>query len=173
MSERKELCGMVDCMNEVGPWSKYVRLCVWCLEMAEWALEEWPRDQERAIKRQTREEQAGTIYMVLVGDRIKVGFSTKPKQRLRQYPPGSTLLAFIYGEGIRLAEERALHERLTQYRVAGREWYADCDGVRAVVAEMVEKYGKPAWQPQWGDGQRRQRNGMAATRRAGVVLDRR
>lgn len=166
MTKVKRLCGMVDCSNEAGPWTQ-IELCYWCLERAQWAIEEWPAQQ---IKRRAREEEVGSIYMVQVGDRIKVGFSTKVRQRLRQYPPGSVLLVDVYGEGIRLAEERKLHERLAQYRVAGREWYRDCEGVRVVVDELVQQYGKPTWQVQWGSGQKRERNGMGTTRRGVVVI---
>jgi hypothetical protein len=68
------------------------------------------------------------------GDLIKIGYSTKPRQRLAQVSKDVKcplmLLGFTHGS---MALERSLHHELRAHRVHG-EWYADCGHVRDRLA---------------------------------------
>ncbi|WP_343466367.1 GIY-YIG nuclease family protein [Rhodococcus aetherivorans] len=66
------------------------------------------------------EQNYGCVYYLQVGDRIKIGFSTRPEKRLAQYPPGSRLIAIRRGTR---KTERAEHIRYDKYLADGREWF--------------------------------------------------
>jgi hypothetical protein len=130
----------------------------------------WASDSLAEHRKATpRPQSLGTIYVIQVGDRLKIGFSTRIKQRIKAYPPGSVVLAFH--ESVYPIDEKELHDRCTQYRIAGREWYRDAPEMREIIAEMVAKHGEPpAWiQPKWGSGQNRPVQSRGRGRRAQVV----
>lgn len=172
MNERKRLCGMQDCPREAVPFISYIALCVPHLTLADDAVDDFLAQPGREAKRQERQERLGCVYIIRVDTRIKVGFSIDPHRRLQQYPPGSELLALV--GRVPISFEQDLHGRLAQHRVAGREWYRDCDEIRQLVADLNAEHGAPTWQPTWGDGQpRRPRRTVTAPRRAMVVDHRR
>ncbi len=78
----------------------------------------------------------GTVYYLLVGDRIKVGWTANLRQRMRSYPPGHSLLATESGTR---ADEAAVHQRCTPWRISGREWYDDNGPMRRVAAEAEQR----------------------------------
>lgn len=82
----------------------------------------------------------GLIYYLQVGERIKIGFSTSIRRRLRAYPPGATLLAFEPGD---LTKERERHHQFAQLRVAGREWFMPGPELGAHITELVAEHGDP------------------------------
>lgn len=93
----------------------------------------------RAVERR-KPASVGEIYFVQIDDLIKVGWTTKLADRVRAYGPKAELLANYPGTR---ADEAALHRQLTPARFRGREWYSDCDIIRAFVAETVERHGGP------------------------------
>lgn len=173
MNVRKRLCGMQDCPRDALTVVTYIDLCLPHLSLANDAVLDYLAQPEREERRQEREERLGCVYVVRVDSRIKVGFSIEPRRRLQQYPPGSTLLALV--GRVPISFERDLHGRLAQHRVAGREWYRDCDEVREMVADLIANHdAEPRWQPTWGNGQpKRPRSTPGKTRRATPILDRR
>lgn len=156
-----QLCALEGCYDDVSFFD--VALCynhvVAVAAMYSDDCVEWNRNR----RKEERSEQLGCLYFVRVGERIKVGWSRSPRSRLRQYPPGSEVLATQFN--LLIAAEEAMHVRLTQWRDAGREWYRDCPEVRAAAAEIVAEHGKPE-QIRWGTGQRRGRQTINATRGA-------
>lgn len=67
-----------------------------------------------------KREPGSTVYYVLVGDMIKIGFTTSLEARLPNYPPGTKLLARESG-GKPLEQRR--HGEFARYRTARNEWY--------------------------------------------------
>lgn len=69
-------------------------------------------------------DRMGYVYFLFVGDRVKVGFSTNPSNRMRELstglprPPRTILM--MRG---RPRDERRLHAQLGAYRTNG-EWFA-------------------------------------------------
>lgn len=80
------------------------------------------------------------VYYVLVGDLIKVGYTTHLQSRLSHYPPGSELLAARPGTR---EDEARFHATHGQYRAYGNEWYRDCPEMRAVVQAVLDEHGPP------------------------------
>lgn len=84
--------------------------------------------------------EVGWIYYLRVGERIKIGHSIRLSQRLRNYPPDSTLLAVQPGSR---ADEQELHNRLATYCVRGREWYHPYPALLDHIATVVTTHGDP------------------------------
>lgn len=82
----------------------------------------------------------GWIYYVRSGEKIKIGHTTRLKQRIRAYPPDTIILAVHRGSK---DDEKQLHTRFQTYRVAGREWYERSDVLLAHIADMTRRYGPP------------------------------
>jgi hypothetical protein len=94
------------------------------------------RDVRLSSPKKPAHLQHGTVYYLRVGDRVKIGWSKNLRQRLASYPPGTKVLATEQGTR---ADEAAMHQRCTPWRVAGREWYAPCDGIDRVIQEAIER----------------------------------
>jgi hypothetical protein len=108
--------------------------------------EEMDRLREEKIQRNAarnarpkERDRSGYVYLIEVGGMIKVGFTANPFRRGAQYPPSAGLLALYPGK---LSDEKALHERFSAYREAGREWYIDCAEIREYVAELTAASGR-------------------------------
>ena len=102
---------------------------------------EEPYDASTA-RRITRNNQQGTktgwVYYVAQDDRIKIGFATDVKRRVKDYGPRARLLAVEPGD---LALEQ---QRLQQFRghlADGREWFYDALPIRAHITTLLEQYG--------------------------------
>lgn len=84
------------------------------------------RERERRDARQkeladaVRGDKPGFVYYLQVGERIKIGYSTDVKKRMRAYPPGSKLLA-VEGGSPQLEAQR--HREFAGSLVDGREWF--------------------------------------------------
>lgn len=120
------------------------QVCCWP-ECVDWARDDLPlcryhadytkRVVTETLPRTPAHKQSGVVYYLLVGDRIKIGWTGGPlSQRLRAYPPETTVLATEPGTR---ADERDMHRSCRKWLVAGREWYEDCDAMRRVVAEAT------------------------------------
>ncbi len=82
----------------------------------------------------------GHVYLVQIGDLIKIGFSTQPWVRLRSYPPNATVHVVYPGTK---ATEKALHSKFTFALAKGREWFHDRPEIQQHIAEMLDIYGEP------------------------------
>lgn len=77
--------------------------------------------------------KTSSVYFVRSGDRVKIGTSHKPKQRIRDLqianPDGLEVLHTMPGT---FAEERQLHKQFAAHRLHG-EWFHYSDEIRAYV----------------------------------------
>ena len=95
-------------------------------------------------------EATGYVYYLQVGQLIKMGYSSNPRERLRQYPPESVLLAIEPGT---LAIEK---ERLRQFSASllwGNEWFDSTPELEAHIGQMKKRHGLTNYmQPTYGVG---------------------
>jgi len=112
--------------------------------LTEWKLnrdlEARRKDQREEQERESRSLIAGWIYYIRVDERIKIGYSTDVKQRMRAYPPHSELLAVHPGTP---TLEREMHAQFAGHLAQGREWFRPDDPVMVHIARVVEQFGPP------------------------------
>jgi hypothetical protein len=87
-----------------------------------------------------RGDMPGFVYYLRVGERIKVGYSVDVKRRMRQYPPGCTLLAVEPGDR---DLERKRHQQFRGSLLDGREWFRPTPDLMELVDEVVSVHGEP------------------------------
>ena len=78
---------------------------------------EMQEDPERDVRSL---DARGTVYMIRVGDLIKIGWTSSPKQRMKELKPDAIL---HYKAGTR-RDEYKLHALCIDHLVKGREWFA-------------------------------------------------
>lgn len=102
----------------------------------------WKTEQDRheAEKAAIRGDRDGFVYYIRVGERIKVGYSGDVKQRMRKYPPGSTLLAVEPGDR---DVETQRHRQFAGSRSDGREWFRPTPDLMELIDELVSVHGDP------------------------------
>lgn len=102
------------------------------------------RDSERLRtadeRKEARATQPGYCYLILIDGQIKIGWAGDVKKRMTHYPPTSQLLAVHPGT---LETERHLHNQFRAHLFRGREWFQDCDEIRAYCAQTVDQFGPP------------------------------
>lgn len=100
--------------------------------------------KQKAIMNTMRRTQAhdgdGLVYYMRINGRIKIGYTTNLMQRSRNYPPGTELLAVE--PGTRDTEARR-HNQFSRSLAQGREWFAESDGIKALISELSNTYGVP------------------------------
>lgn len=77
------------------------------------------------------------VYFIRAGDRVKVGVSWNPDQRLddlRKHNPDVELLGSVDGA---FDVERAFHRKLEEHAL-GNEWFRWCDEVSWVIASAIQ-----------------------------------
>lgn len=77
--------------------------------------------------------EPGWIYYLLVGDRIKIGYTKDVGQRMKQYPPTSELLATHPGTP---KIEREMHHKFLHLLANGREWFTVADDLMAHIEHV-------------------------------------
>lgn len=82
----------------------------------------------------------GWVYYLRVDERIKIGFSTDVRQRMRAYPPTAELLAVHPGTR---DTERQMHERFAGHLAQGREWFRVDAPVMDHITAVVSEFGPP------------------------------
>jgi hypothetical protein len=90
----------------------------------------------RTAKRLTR-NRPGSIYYLLVGGLVKIGFTTDVYRRMMQYPPNSELLALHPGTP---ALEKEMHQDFSRHLAEGREWFHPNAELDAHIQRVREKY---------------------------------
>jgi hypothetical protein len=98
------------------------------------------RERYEAVKADIRQDRDGFVYYLMVGERLKIGYSVDVKQRMRAYPPGSELLAVEPGDR-ELETQR--HRQFAGSRTDGREWFRPTPDILELVEEIVNTYGEP------------------------------
>lgn len=107
------------------------------IRLARWRAEDERYEAEKAALRQDR---AGFVYYLRVGERIKVGYSVDVKRRMRAYPPGCELLAVEPGDR---DLETQRHQQFAGSLTDGREWFRPTPDLLELVTEIVKTYGEP------------------------------
>lgn len=79
----------------------------------------------------------GHIYYLLVGDRVKIGFTTDLYRRMMEYPPNAVLLATHPGTP---AVEKELHQDFRRHLAEGREWFTPNPDLDAHLQKVLEKF---------------------------------
>jgi hypothetical protein len=104
--------------------------------------EKWRAEDERyeAEKAALRQDREGFVYYLMVGERLKIGYSVDVKRRMRAYPPGSELLAVEPGDR---DLETQRHRQFAGSRTDGREWFRPTPDILDLVEEIVTTYGEP------------------------------
>jgi hypothetical protein len=86
-----------------------------------------------AQPRSTGVRHPGHVYFILVGDKVKIGYSARPLNRLRalqtSHPDKLHILATIPGSQ---KTEGRLHERFDRYKVRG-EWFRFTPEIRGFI----------------------------------------
>jgi hypothetical protein len=81
-----------------------------------------------------RQPRSGWIYFIRFGDRVKIGYTTNPDQRMRDLPHDQVLGIM---PGTR-ADEAAWHRLLIDFHVVG-EWFRAEPDVIATLARVAER----------------------------------
>lgn len=95
---------------------------------------------EETRARESRRQQPGWIYYLLIDGRIKIGYSADVKRRLKAYPPDTPLLALHPGTK---ELEGELHRQFVGCRAAGREWFLDVPEIREHIKQVIAQFGEP------------------------------
>ena len=83
----------------------------------------------------------GTIYALLSGFNVKIGWTGRDLQsRLREYPPSTQLLVHYPG---RRGDETRIKRRFAHLRTHGEEWFPYAPQVTEWVDQMVTEHGAP------------------------------
>lgn len=99
------------------------------------------REEREATTRQQLGGHLGFVYYLEVGERIKVGFSSDLRKRMRQYPPGSRLLAIEPGD---FDLEALRHKQFSGSRTDGREWFTPTSDLLDHIRTLVDMHGDAA-----------------------------
>lgn len=111
----------------------------------QWAREDAEKQAEReATWKSRRWIEPGYVYFLLVGDRIKIGYTKDLEQRLKQYPPTSVLLAQHPGTP---KLERETHHKFLLHLANGREWFR----IEQPVLDHIDKVRKQFKQEHLGE----------------------
>lgn len=95
----------------------------------------------RAAREAADPDSTGHVYYMRINGRIKIGYTANLRQRSRNYPPGTELLAIE--PGTRELEKRR-HEQFSRSLAQGREWFAESEDLTKHIAETAAKHGVPA-----------------------------
>ena len=77
--------------------------------------------------------RAGYVYFLRHGDRVKIGFSEKPGQRMIELRTGGATVAdSMIAVRATMADEARLHERFAMYRRHG-EWFTLVEPLRRFI----------------------------------------
>lgn len=110
-----DICPIGNCNDAVDRRLRGANVCTRHARLV-WAAVELTRPVSRKAP---MKNDMGTIYIVQLGDRVKIGFTLNMKRRMGQVPHERVLATF---PGT-LADEAAMHEAFAESRVTG-EWFA-------------------------------------------------
>lgn len=89
----------------------------------------------------TADRNHGTVYALLAGYNVKVGFTSRPLiERLREYPPSTTVLAYFPGHR---GDETRIKRKFAHLRTHGNEWLPYAPQVTEWVEQMIAEHGAP------------------------------
>lgn len=98
-------------------------------------------DQAPAQRKRGQRATDGTIYALLSGYNVKVGWTGRDLQeRLREYPPSTQLLVhFPAARG----EETRIKRKFAHLKTHGNEWLPYAPQVTEWVDQMIREHGEP------------------------------
>jgi len=82
----------------------------------------------------------GTVYYLRSGGYFKIGWTANLEQRMKGYPPDTTLLATQPGTK---KDERAVHRRYAHLISHGREWFPLAPEIADHIDRVVAEHGAP------------------------------
>lgn len=83
----------------------------------------------------------GTVYALLSGYNVKVGYTSRPlAERLREYPPSTTVLTYFPGQR---GDETRIKRKFAHLRTHGNEWLPYAPQVIEWVEQMNAQHGAP------------------------------
>ena len=85
-------------------------------------------------------ESTGHVYYMRTNGRIKIGYTADLRQRSRNYPPGTELLAVEPGTK---ETEKRRHGQFSRSLAQGREWFAESTDLAEHIARVAEDYATP------------------------------
>lgn len=88
----------------------------------------------------TDPDSTGYVYYMRINGQIKIGYTANLRQRSRNYPPGTELLAIEPGT---LELEKKRHGQFVRDLARGREWFRESDALAEHIAKLAEKHGVP------------------------------
>lgn len=94
----------------------------------------------RGMRKGDAQKGDGLVYYMRINGRIKIGYTTNLKQRSRNYPPGTELIAVE--PGTRETEARR-HNQFSRSLAQGREWFAESPALTELMTELAAEYGVP------------------------------
>ena len=103
------------------------------------------RQQAKASAAETRllaAKRPGYVYYVEVGARVKIGFTENVANRMRAYPPTSTLLAVHPGTP---AMEKEMHSKFRVHLAEGREWFKHSPELNAHIEDVAKRFPLEPW----------------------------
>lgn len=169
-------CVWPDC-RRIERWAPEIPLCTHHARIVYWSYDKrcYPDNQTRTVNLDVREanvaareaaiaegrvaakrkraaERPGTVYYILVGAHIKIGYTTNMYSRMRAYPPDSTVLGTEPGTK---ETEKERHQHFEAHRALGREWFKDVPEIREYIAENCEPWSPLALPAAGPSGPRR------------------
>lgn len=98
-------------------------------------------EQERAAAAAETKPATGTIYALLSGYNVKIGWTGRDLQdRLREYPPSTQLLVHFPGKR---GDETRIKRQFAHLRTHGNEWFPYAPLVTEWVEQMIREHGNP------------------------------
>lgn len=82
----------------------------------------------------------GWVYYMRINGHIKIGYTANLRQRSRNYPPGTELLAVEPGTR---DLEKQRHGQFSRSLAQGREWFAESDALTAHIEKLAAEYVTP------------------------------
>ncbi|MGZ9830258.1 GIY-YIG nuclease family protein [Tsukamurella ocularis] len=138
-------CCWPDCDEPRGRYADDYQLCQTHTMLAmhygqQYGLDNWldPATRRKEKRAAQKRDQDGWVYYARVGEAIKIGFSIDVKARVRQYPPGTILLAVEPGSK---ELERARHKEFGHSRTRGREWFRESLPIKEHIEKLRARYG--------------------------------
>lgn len=105
------------------------------------AREREAQESANRTERRTFMTMPGTIYYLMVGDLVKIGYSIDFEQRLKQYPPNVEVLATHPGTR---ETERQMHHKFLHRVAKGREWFTPCSEIDQHIEAVRSQFNAEA-----------------------------
>lgn len=112
-------------------------------ERKKFELERKERYHQRTLEAKLPDEDVtGMVYYLRINGQVKIGYTANLRQRTRNYPPGTELLAY---EPATKFTERERHQEFHRSLVKGREWFTESEELKVHMDALRKVYGLPDW----------------------------